>query len=86
MCRVCLSEVDGTVDLCEAHDGKRPSTRVVWRYVPRTAGGPLARLRDRRCVIEATGSTDAVVRFIDVGSPLRPTRSTVQLRDLERAA
>ena len=85
MCRVCLIETGSTDDLCSAHDGKRPSSRIVWRYVP-TAPGPLSRLRDRLCVIEATGSVDAIVRFVDEGSPSRPFRSTVQLRDLERAA
>lgn len=69
MCRVCFLETGSDEDLCPAHDGKRPSPTRVWVY----AG--------KRCVIEATGTSDAVVRFLDRGG-----RATVLRTDLERAA
>lgn len=69
MCRVCFVETGTDQDVCDAHDGKRPSSVIVWL------------LGHRECVIEATGGSDAIVRYLDTGA-----RGTVRRRDLRRAA
>jgi hypothetical protein len=82
MCRVCQSETGSSSDLCGVHDGKRPSSVIVYTWQPRNAG-TAPELRGERCVIEATGGDEAIVRFLD----MRGTRRlTVSRRSLRRAA
>jgi hypothetical protein len=64
MCRVCLTDTGSSSDLCGAHDGKRPSSVIVYTWEPRHPG-QAPELRGKRCVIEATGGDDAIVRFLD---------------------
>lgn len=83
MCRVCYVETGTDDDVCELHDGKRPSAVIIYVWEPRNPHHRVEELRGKRCVIEATGGDDAIVRFVDV----RPTRwLQVERRSLRRLA
>jgi hypothetical protein len=84
MCRVCQTETGSESDLCGDHDGKRPSSVIVYTWEPRNAD-TAAELRGARCVIEATGGDEAIVRFLDTKQK-QPRRLTVLRQSLRRAA
>jgi hypothetical protein len=81
MCRVCMAAPATDGDLCENHDGKRPSPVLVYVYAWKN-NERRDELHGRRCVIEATGSMGtALVRFLDTGE-----RVTTSRRALRREA
>lgn len=81
MCRVCFVETGTDEDRCEQHDGKRPSSVIVYVWEPRSSKDENSQLVGERCVIEGTGGEYAIVRFLD-----SRRRLTVPRRTLRRAA
>lgn len=63
---------------CDAHDGKRPSPRIVYEY--RWGNNDRrADLKGRLCVIEATGRMGtALVRFLDTGERVTTSRRALR--------